>query len=424
MERVGIAVVGCWAMSKPFHLPAISMLSDLFELVAVCDRVPERAEEAGRRYGVPWYTDARRMLEREKRIEAVSDLVTAVWHRDIAMLAAEHGKHVIVVKPISLTLPWADQMIDACRRHGTLLEVSENCPRMPVDAAVNEMARAGFLGKLKAVQVFDAINGGTIDLGVHRYAQLREAAGGRAVRIKGTVEEIELLRPQPLRPAGQPCSERDFGDRGEEWDVGMVEFDNGVIGKCEFFPLGREAAVWPADLRRVVGTKGVAADDLWPNIYPSRRTGQLSVKLVAGPSEYEDLPIRVLREQLLGMPMITAIEVGRPARFTWENPVAGTLRRTRVPAAETHVGPGWAGWIVAAVSEYHTFGRSIRDGAPQAYGHEKGRNDLELSLAMFESGRLGRPLELPLRELTEQERHTHAEFERLFHRPALGPAAV
>jgi predicted dehydrogenase len=423
MDRIGIAVVGCWGMAKPFHLPAIAMLADLFELVAVCDRFPERAEEAGRRYGVPWYTDARRMLEGEKRIQAVSDLVTAVWHRDVAVLAAEHGKHVIVEKPISLTLPWTDQMIDACVRNKVLLEVSENYPRMPVDAAVNEMARSGFLGTVKAVQVMDAINGGSIDLGVHRYGQLREAAGGRPMRIKGVVQEMPtLLRPRDLRPEGQPVTERDFGDRGEEWDVGMVEFDNGVAGKCELFPLGRESAVWAGDLRKVVGTKGVSSDDLWPSIYPPKAEGQLSVKLVAGPGAYEDLPIRLVREKLLGMTLITRIEAGSPARFVWENPVAEVMRRAPEPAGE--VGHGWGDWTVAAVTTYQQFGRSIRDGAPQYWGHEKGRSDLELSLAMFESGLQNRALDLPLAELTAHERHTHEEFERLFHRPALGPAVV
>jgi predicted dehydrogenase len=413
MDRVGIAVVGYRAMAKPFHLPAISMLTDLFELVAVCDRVPERAEEAGRRYGVPWYTDARRMYEREKRIQAVADLVTNVWHREVAVQAAEHGKHLIVEKPIALTLPWADEMIDACRRAGTLLEVSENYPRMPVDAAVNALARSGLLGRIKAVQVMDAINNGGIDLGVHRYGQLREAAGGNAVRISGIVRELDaLLRPEGMVRDFAHVSEREFGDRAEEWDVGMVEFDNGVAGKCEFFPLGREAAVWPADLRRVVGEKGVCSDDLWPSIYPDKPEGQLSVKLVAGPQEYEELPIRVAKESMLGMPVVTAIEVGRPARFVWENPVAEAMRRAPLPADQTHVGPGWGGWIVAAASAYQSFGRSVRDGLPQAFSHVKGRSDLELTFGMFESARLHRPLELPLRGLTEHERRIHEEFDK------------
>lgn len=419
MDRIGIAVVGCGGMAKPFHLPAIAMLPEFFELVAVCDRFPERAEEAGRRYGVPFYTDAREMLERERRIQAVCDLVTAVWHRDVAVLAAEHGKHVIVEKPISLTLPWADQMIEACRRNRVLLEVSENYPRMPVDAAVNALARSGLLGELRAVQVLDAINGGTIDLGVHRFGQLREAVGSRPLRLAGTVAPTPpLLRPRELRPAGQPVTERDFGDRGEEWDIGVVEFDSGVVGKCEFFPLGRESAVWAPDLRKVVGTRGVSSDDLWPSIYPPKAEGQFSVKLVAGPDAYEDLPIRLVREKMLGMRPITRIEVGSPARFVWENPVADAMRRA--PEPPEPIGHGWGDWTVAAVTTYLQFGRSIRDGAPQYWSHEKGRSDLELTLAMFESGRTHRPLELPLRALTEHERQTHEEFERRYGRPALG----
>jgi len=415
MDRVGIAVVGYRAMSKPFHLPAVTILSDLFELVAVCDRVPERAEEAGQRYGVPWYTDARRMYEREKRIQAVADLVTNVWHPEVAVQAAEHGKHVIVEKPIALTLPWADQMIEACRRAGTLLEVSENYPRMPVDAAVNAIAHSGLLGRIRAVQVMDAINNGGIDLGVHRYGQLREAAGGTAVRITGIVRRFDvLLRPEMMVRDFALVSEREFGDRAEEWDVGMVEFDNGVAGKAEFFPLGREAAVWPADLRRVVGERGVCSDDLWPSIYPTKPEGQFSVKLVAGPREYEELPIRLVQERMLGMQIITAIEVGRPPRFVWENPVAEAMRRAPEPTEQTHVGPGWGGWTVAAVSTYQSFGQSIRDGLPQAFSHEKGRSDLEMALAMFESARLSRPLDLPLRELTEHERLIHEAFERRY----------
>jgi hypothetical protein len=45
-------------------------------------------------------------------------------------------------------------------------------------------------------------------------------------------------------------------------------------------------------------------------------------------------------------------------------------------------------------------------------------------MAMFESGRLGRALDLPLRSLTEHERRIHEEFEKRFNRPALGPAVV
>ncbi|HQE94968.1 MAG TPA: Gfo/Idh/MocA family oxidoreductase, partial [Candidatus Marinimicrobia bacterium] len=58
-----IALIGCGRISKN-HFESINQLSNDLKLVAVCDIIEERARSAGEKYGVDWYTDYDKMLER------------------------------------------------------------------------------------------------------------------------------------------------------------------------------------------------------------------------------------------------------------------------------------------------------------------------------------------------------------------------
>lgn len=86
----------------------------LAELVAVCDVVEERADDAAKRYGVPVYYSLRDMLRNEDL--DVIDVTTGgyengSWHFEPTMEALEAGKHVLVEKPISNDVGEARQMV-------------------------------------------------------------------------------------------------------------------------------------------------------------------------------------------------------------------------------------------------------------------------------------------------------------------------
>ena len=72
METLKTGIIGCGGIANGKHMPTLAKMEDV-EMVAFCDIVPERAQEAARRYGAPGarvYTDYRDLL-REAEITDV-----------------------------------------------------------------------------------------------------------------------------------------------------------------------------------------------------------------------------------------------------------------------------------------------------------------------------------------------------------------
>jgi len=116
-------------------------------LVAVCDIVAERAQEVAERFGVPAYTDMSEMLEKHQP-DLAAILTESGRHAVHAITAARHGVHVMVEKPIALTLSDADEMIETCDRAGVkLFVIKQNRFNRPV-VKLREALEADRFGKL------------------------------------------------------------------------------------------------------------------------------------------------------------------------------------------------------------------------------------------------------------------------------------
>lgn len=107
-----IALIGCGRISGK-HLESIAQLSDELKLVAVCDIIADRAKAAGEKYSVNWYTDYEEMLNKEEP-DIVSVCTPSGLHPQHGIAAAQRGLHVIVEKPMAITLEAADRLIQAC----------------------------------------------------------------------------------------------------------------------------------------------------------------------------------------------------------------------------------------------------------------------------------------------------------------------
>ncbi len=79
-------------------------------------------QNKGESEGVPYYQDYQDLLARED-IEVVNICVPSGLHKEIAVAAANAGKHVIVEKPLDITLERIDQIINACEKAGVKLSV-------------------------------------------------------------------------------------------------------------------------------------------------------------------------------------------------------------------------------------------------------------------------------------------------------------
>lgn len=140
------ALVGCGRIANR-HAELLSGALEGMRLTAVCDTVPERARTIGERYGVPWFDDMDQMM-RDATPDVVSVLTPSGLHRDHVIALAPYGKHILVEKPMALTLDDADEMIAACDQSGSrLFVVKQNRFNVPV-VKMREALDAGRFGKL------------------------------------------------------------------------------------------------------------------------------------------------------------------------------------------------------------------------------------------------------------------------------------
>lgn len=118
--KLQVAVIGCGGIANQKHFPALTSQKDKCEIVAFCDIVKERAEQAAIKYGVEGskvYTDYNELLQ-DKDIDVVHVCTPNVAHCPITVAAFKRGKHVMCEKPMAATTEDAQKMMDAWKKSG------------------------------------------------------------------------------------------------------------------------------------------------------------------------------------------------------------------------------------------------------------------------------------------------------------------
>ena len=125
-------LVGCGRIAKRHsELLGHNQINNA-SLVAVCDIDEEKAKKIGEQFNVPYYTDMDEMMEKES-IDVVSVLTESGYHAKNVINLAKYGKHIVVEKPMALTLDDADAMIRACDENSCkLFVVKQNRFNVPV----------------------------------------------------------------------------------------------------------------------------------------------------------------------------------------------------------------------------------------------------------------------------------------------------
>ncbi len=123
-KRVKVAIVGCGGIANGKHMPALAKLENV-EMVAFCDIVRSRAEEAASKYGAEnarVYEDYRELLEKEE-LDAVHVCTPNNSHAEISIAALEADCHVMCEKPMAKTAAEAREMVAAAKRTGKKLAI-------------------------------------------------------------------------------------------------------------------------------------------------------------------------------------------------------------------------------------------------------------------------------------------------------------
>lgn len=144
---LNFALVGCGRIAKRHSELLGSGQIEGARLTAVCDVVPEKAQGIGEQFGVPHFTDMHEMM-RSADVDVVVVLTESGRHAEHVIDLAQYGKHIVVEKPMALTLSDADAMIMACERAGVrLFVVKQNRFNVPVQKLREALVKGRF-GKM------------------------------------------------------------------------------------------------------------------------------------------------------------------------------------------------------------------------------------------------------------------------------------
>lgn len=148
MRTIPIGVVGCGEVAQRVYLPELHRLGDKIALVAVCDRVEERARAAQQRFGArAYYTDLDRFL-RESNAEIVVNLTPHKAHVPVSMAALEAGRHVYTEKPMAQSVDDATLLIETARAHRVKLACAPVMLLLPTVQRWQQLLRQGAIGRV------------------------------------------------------------------------------------------------------------------------------------------------------------------------------------------------------------------------------------------------------------------------------------
>lgn len=146
---LGVALLGCGRIAvRHAQLLSSGEIAGA-KLVCVCDIDKSRAESFGEKYNVPYFADLDSMMKGcGDKIDIVSILTPSGCHAQNTLEVAPYKKHIIVEKPMALTLEDADKMIESCDRFGIrLFVVKQNRYNLPVQK-LREALESGRFGKI------------------------------------------------------------------------------------------------------------------------------------------------------------------------------------------------------------------------------------------------------------------------------------
>jgi predicted dehydrogenase len=352
-----VAVIGRTGKGNYGHgLDTVWLGHPRAEIVAVADENDAgRAAAVKRLKAKTGYADYRKMLAAEKpQIVSVADR----WldaHRDMVLACAEHGASVFLEKPLARTLREADEMVAACDAHHVKCAIAHQTRYSPRVKVAKELIAAGRVGdvlELHGHGKCDRRGGGEdlMVLGTHAFDLMRYLVGDPTWCFARISAGGRKAMPADVRPLGEGIGPG-LGD-----DIrATYGFAGPVVG--HFTTLKAKAGAGARYWLEVRGTKGVL---------------HLGYGVFGATYLCED-PAWMPGKSKAKWQAITSAGVGQPE-----------------PLDAKQVGNGNR-WIADDLID------AIEKDRPPLGGIADGRAALEMILAVYESHRHDRPVELPLK---------------------------
>ena len=345
----GFGIVGCGMISE-FHARAIADTSGA-KLVACVDRVPEVAARFAEKHAVKSYSGLPQFLN-DPAIDIVTICTPSGHHMEAAVAAAKAGKHVIVEKPLEVTLTRCDKIINACRKNNVVLSTIFPSRFHSSSMALKKAIDQGRFGRLTLgdayVKWFRTQE--YYDSGQWRGTWALDGGGALMNQAIHSVDLLTWLMGPVAEVSATTATLAHERIEVEDVATASLRFENGALGVIE-----ATTAAFPGWLKRI-------------EIHGSHGSACL---------EEEDIK-------------------------TWQFAKMTTVDKKLVAALADRTSSGGGASDPAAIghaAHAHQFKdviKAIKQGSnPKIDGHE-GRRSVEIILAIYKAAETGKRIQLPL----------------------------
>ena len=261
MQQLNIGIVGYKFMGKA-HSNAYQRLGMFFDgearccQRAICGRDEAWVRQAAEKYGWEGIETSWERLVARDDIDVIDITAPSNAHRDIAIAAAENGKHVFCEKPLALNLADARRMYECVQRQGVKHQIGFNYRFAPAVLLAKRLIDEGKLGTIRHVRAsylqdfiidpeFPLVwrlrkeicgSGSLGDLGAH-FIDLARFLVGDFKTVMGMSKTFIPERPLVESMTGLSASAKEGAPRGkvdvDDGTVFVAEFANGALGVFE-----------------------------------------------------------------------------------------------------------------------------------------------------------------------------------------------
>ncbi len=246
--KLGVAIVGTGGIAQNTHMPGWQQLKgQKVEMVASCDVIEGRAQEAAEKFDVPHvFTDYRKVLKMDE-VDIVDVCTPNKFHKPITVAALNAGKHVIVEKPMAMTVAEARAMCRAAKKARRKLMVAQSMRFSAETMAMKEFVDSGALGRIYYAHASMLRRRGIPGWGVFTSKELQ--GGGPLIDLGVHILDLVLWLmdfPEPATVSGVTYQEigtrKGIGGMGawdhrnftvEDHGAALIRFKNGACVMLE-----------------------------------------------------------------------------------------------------------------------------------------------------------------------------------------------
>lgn len=210
---VKIGIVGCGMITKTRHAPEYGHYKGA-KIVAWYNRSKNKAEELASLYGGKVYETFDELLESD--VDALGICSFNADHYEQTIKALNAGKHVLVEKPMAMSLKECEDMVALAKQKGLKLLVAHNQRLMAGHCKAKELIDEGMIGRILSFETYfchggpdawlkdpdpwffhkeKAVLGAMGDLGVHKADLINDLLNSRAIELSALMEIKDKCYP-------------------------------------------------------------------------------------------------------------------------------------------------------------------------------------------------------------------------------------